>query len=138
MPIPRAKMVGQAGEYLVCAEISELNYNCIPTNESCPYDVILDYGKLAKVQVKTSNYSPNEKSVKFAVSRRNSSNKLYKKRDADIFALVWLKGKKIAWFTYEECVGWKKTVQKDEFDNYTLEDVLSKIISLDKGKKNED
>ena len=134
---PKAKLTGQAGEYLVCSEISALYYDCIPVNETCTYDIILDYGKLAKIQVKTSNYSPdaNKERIKFSTSRRNSSNKLYKKRDTDIFALVWLDGKKVAWFAFEDCNGWKKTIKKEEFDKYTLEGVITKITKLDKARK---
>lgn len=127
--MPKQKMMGQSGEYLVCAELSEKQLNCIPVNESCAYDVILDYGRLAKIQVKTSNYSPAKCSVKFTVSRRNSQNRVYKPRDADLFALVWLEGRKIAWFPFEECVGWKKSVRKDGFSEFTLERALSIIES---------
>ena len=135
--MPRQKMIGQSGEYLVCAELSEKELNCVPVNESCAYDVILDYGRLAKIQVKTSNYSPSECSIKFAISRRNTTNRLYKKRDADLFALVWLDKKKIAWFPFEECVGWKKSVRKNKFDDFTLERALS-IIESNKAARNKD
>jgi len=127
--MPRQKMIGQSGEYLVCAELSEKQLNCIPVNESCAYDVILDYGKLAKIQVKTSNYSPSSCSIKFTIARRNSTNRKYSPEDADLFALVWLKGKKIAWFPYDECVGWKRSVRKDNFDEFTLERALSILES---------
>ena len=127
--MPRQKMIGQSGEYLVCAELSGKELNCIPVNESCAYDVILDYGRLVKIQVKTSNYSPAKCSIKFAISRRNSVNQTYNKRDADIFALVWLDKKKIAWFPYEECIGWKKSVRKDNFEEFSLERALSIIES---------
>ncbi len=129
--MPREKMIGQAGEHLVCAELSASQINCSRADESCPYDIILDYGQLAKIQVKTSNYSESPHSIKFTVSRRNSVNRCYDKKDIDLFALVWLDEKKIAWLTYDECCGWKKSIKKKEFDKYPLERALSILKSND-------
>ena len=129
--MPKEKMIGQAGEHLVCSELSANQINCSRADESCPYDIILDYGQLAKVQVKTSNYSPAPSSIKFTVSRRNSINRCYESKDIDLFALVWLDSKLIAWLPYEECKGWKKSIKKKEFDKYSLERALSILKSND-------
>ena len=129
--MPKEKMIGQAGEHLVCSELSANQMNCSRADESCPYDIILDYGQLAKIQVKTSNYSVSPISIKFTVSQRNSKNRCYKPGDIDLFALVWLDGKEIAWLPYAECSGWKKSIKKAEFGKYTLQRALSILKSND-------
>ena len=52
-------------------------------------------------------------------------------KDIDLFALVWLDSKLIAWLPYEECKGWKKSIKKKEFDKYSLERALSILKSND-------
>ncbi len=126
--ISKQKMVGLAGEYMVCAELCKVELNCIPVNETCAYDIVLDYGRLLKVQVKTSNYSTHNHGIKFAVCRRGyNHNTTYEKRDVDLFALVWLAGNKIAYLPFEEVNKWKKTIRFEEFDLYTLDRALSMI-----------
>ena len=98
------------------------------TSEDSPYDLVLDYGKLRKVQVKSSNYTLNFKSIRFAVSKRNSTNKPYDD-EIDLFALVWLEEKKVAWFPLAEANLWKMTINKKLFHEYPLERALSMIES---------
>ena len=123
-----SKMQGTSGELLACSDAFINGVRCYMTSEDSPYDLVLDYGKLRKVQVKSSNYTLNFESIRFAVSKRNSTNTPYYD-EIDLFALVWLEEKKVAWFPLAEANLWKMTINKKLFHEYPLERALSMIES---------
>tara|TARA_R100000808_G_C2149509_1_gene157921 strand:- start:911 stop:1291 length:381 start_codon:yes stop_codon:yes gene_type:complete len=123
-----AKMQGTSGEHIACSDAFINGVRCYMTTEDSPYDLVLDYGKLRKVQVKSSNYTLNLDSVKFNVSKRNSLNRPYDD-EIDLFALVWLDKKAVAWFPLAEANLWKMTINKKLFHEYPLERALSMIES---------
>ena len=123
-----AKMQGTSGELLACSDAFVNGVRCYMTSEDAPYDLVLDYGQLRKVQVKASNYSVVDHSIKFAVSKRNSVNAPYTE-DVDMFALVWLDKKSVAWFHISEMNLWKMSINKKLFHEYPLERALSMIES---------
>ena len=120
-------MKGTSGELLACSDAFYNEIRCYMTSEDSPYDLILDYGKLRKVQVKSSNYYTREGTIKFTTSKRNKVNRPYK--DVDLFALVWLKERKVAWFYISEVYLWKMTIRKKLFPEYSLERALSMVES---------
>lgn len=123
-----AKMKGTSGEHIACSDAFINGIRCYMTSEDSPYDLVLDYGKLRKVQVKASNFSENPDSIKFSVSKRNSTNSPYYD-GIDLFALVWLDQKSVAWFPLAEANLWKMTINKKLFHEYPLERALSMIES---------
>ena len=126
--IASAKMQGTSGELIACSDAYANGIRCYMTSEGAPYDLILDYGKLRKVQVKSSNYTTNLETIRFAVSKRNSTNSPYYD-EIDLFALVWLEKKRVAWFPLAEVNLWKMTINKKLFHEYPLERALSMIES---------
>lgn len=123
-----AKMQGTSGEHIACSDAFINGVRCYMTSEDSPYDLVLDYGKLRKVQVKASNYGERPESIKFSVSKRNSTNSPYYD-EIDLFALVWLDQKSVAWFSLAEANLWKMTINKKLFHEYPLERALSMIES---------
>ena len=123
-----ARMQGTSGEHFACGDAFINEIRCYMTSDDAPYDLVLDYGKLRKVQVKASNYTTNLETIRFAVSKRNTKNSPYFE-DVDLFALVWLDGKKVAWFHISEVNLWKMTINKKLFHEYPLERALSMIES---------
>jgi hypothetical protein len=102
---------GKAGEYLVCADLILAGYVAYPSEQGLPYDVVLDInGSLLKVQVKTTEKPrnvPQRTKESFAyifnIKRNGKGNKQrYKKNDVDIFALVALDSRIIAYLPNKE------------------------------------
>lgn len=103
-------LIGKAGEYLVCADLISKGFIAYLSGDGLHYDVIVDFnGKLIKIQVKATrtikpipqikNYS---KAYIFNVRRMGKGGKkYYNKNDVDIFALVALDIKKIAYILEE-------------------------------------
>ena len=121
-------MQGTSGEHIACSDAFINGVRCYMTSEDSPYDLVLDYGKLRKVQVKSSNYTTNFETIRFAVSKRNTTNAPYYD-EIDLFALVWLDQKSVAWFPLAEANLWKMTINKKLFHEYPLERALSMIES---------
>lgn len=102
--------IGKAGEYLVCADLILNGYIAYLTEQGLPYDVILDInGKLLKVQVKTTRvpkHIPQRKTdipayiFHIGINGRSASRKVYDKNQVDIFALVALNSKRIAYLPF--------------------------------------
>jgi len=105
--------IGKAGEYLVCADLILSGYVAFPSEQGLPFDVVLDLdGKLLKVQVKTTRESKHIPQRKTDVpayvfhigvnggSKGSSRRIKYNKSDVDIFALVALDSKRIAYLPY--------------------------------------
>jgi hypothetical protein len=106
--------IGKAGEYLVCADLILQGYIAFPSEQGLPFDVVLNNnGKLFKVQVKTTRQPKHIAQRKSDIPAYifhigiNGSGKNNKKRrtkyesnQVDIFALVALDSKRIAYLPY--------------------------------------
>jgi len=105
--------IGKAGEYLVCADLIIAGFIAYPSEQGLPYDLILDIGgKLLKVQVKTTRGAKNIPQRKtdipayiFHIGNNGKLNrrKKYNKEHVDLFALVCLKTKNIAYVPFFDC-----------------------------------
>lgn len=102
--------IGVAGEYLTCADLILNGYVAFLSEQGLPYDVVFDVsGKLYKVQVKTTRSSRNipQRKTKipafiFHIGRngRGGCRKKYAENQVDIFALVDLESRGIAYLPY--------------------------------------
>ena len=102
--------IGKAGEYLVCADLILNGYVAYPSEQGLPYDVVMDYkGRLLKIQVKTTRghrklaqRKNGFSAYQFNIGRngKNGSKKIYQCDSVDIFALVALDTKEIAYLPY--------------------------------------
>jgi len=106
--------IGKAGEYLVCADLILQGFIAFPSEQGLPFDVVLnDNGRLLKIQVKTTRqakHNPQRKTDipayifhigingcgKNGKKRRNK----YDQSQVDLFALVALDSKRIAYLPY--------------------------------------
>ena len=102
--------IGKSGEYLVCADLILNGFIAYPSEQGLPYDVVMDVdGILYKVQVKTTRgakHVPQRKTdipaYIFHIGNHGKRNKtkLYSKNQVDIFALVALDSKRIAYLPF--------------------------------------
>jgi hypothetical protein len=106
--------IGKAGEYLVCADLILRGYVAFPSEQGLPFDVVLNIeGKLLKIQVKSTRaakHIPQRKSdipaYIFHIGINGCGNKGKKRRtkydskQVDLFALVALDSKRIAYIPY--------------------------------------
>lgn len=102
--------IGKAGEYLVCADLILNGFIAFPSEQGLPFDVVLNMdGRLLKVQVKTtraSKFTPQRKTsipaYIFHIGNNGKMNrrKRYDSNQVDIFALVALDTKRIAYIPY--------------------------------------
>lgn len=102
--------IGQAGEYLVCADLIVLGYDAFLGTQGLPFDVVVRVkDRLLKVQVKTTmmprtlvGYPPT---YLFHIKRfGKGGGKRYPKGMIDIFALVALDIKEVGYLLPEEVV----------------------------------
>lgn len=97
-----AHFMGQAGEYLVAAEITALGHVCLTTPPKVKYDLIADVDdRLIKIQVKTVRFprkaSKTGKLVyEFSLKKNRSKNSVYEEDEIDGFALVAFSQREIA------------------------------------------
>lgn len=102
--------IGKAGEHLVCADLILNGYSCVLTGQGLKYDILLEANyKLYKIQVKTTRgeripYTSDSKTPVyiFSIGRngKKNCNSFYEENDVDIFALVSLEEKYIAYIPY--------------------------------------
>jgi len=106
MSISKEMQIGIAGEHLACADIILKGGVAFLTDQGLPYDIIIDmHGKLLKCQVKTTSKPrsvPQRNKETFAyifnIKRHGKkNNKKYTNEIVDIFALVCLDTKQIAY-----------------------------------------
>jgi len=94
--------MGQAGEYLVAAEIIARGHICLTTPPKVKYDLVADVDdQLIKIQVKTINLprkaSKTGKLVyEFSLKKNRNKSTAYAKEDVDGFALVAFNQRQIA------------------------------------------
>ncbi len=93
-------MIGKAGEHLVVSDLILKNKNSFLAGEGLPYDVVFEHnGKLIKLQVKTC-MAPRKNRRVYVYSLQNGkskSRKEYQESEIDMFALVALDTKEIAY-----------------------------------------
>lgn len=98
-------MIGKAGEHLVVSDLILKNKNSFLAGEGLPYDVVCESdGKLIKIQVKTC-IAPRQNKELYIYSLQNGKSKnrkQYQKNEIDIFALVALDTKEIAYINIED------------------------------------
>lgn len=99
--------IGKAGEYMVCADLILSGFVAFLSEQGLPFDVVMNYnGKLLKIQVKTTRQTRNTPQRKtdipvyiFNIGRNGKGNKrkYYESNQVDLFALVALDTKTIAY-----------------------------------------
>lgn len=103
--------IGKAGEYIVCADVIMMGLIAYPSEQGLPYDVVIDNGnKLLKCQVKTTEKPrliPQRAKENYAyifnIKRHGKNNvKRYTKSDVDLFALVELETRSVAYILNNE------------------------------------
>ena len=121
---------GTAGEYIAMADALANNIIC-QKFDGCPYDVLLDVNdRFIRVQVKTDSTNERAKdSVGFRVLKGATGKKSYKFGEVHLFAFVWMKKKMVAWMPFEETWTTRATIQKELFQDFTLERALSMYFS---------
>lgn len=106
--------IGKAGEYLVCADLILNGFIAFPSEQGLPFDVVLNIdGRLLKIQVKTTRkakHVPQRKKdvpayifhigVNGSLKKGKKRRTKYNEKDVDIFALVALDTKRIAYLPY--------------------------------------
>ena len=108
MAISKQLNIGRAGEYLVLADLLLKGYQAFDSGQGVNYDLVMESkdNKLLKIQVKTTeeiknwrpNYSKSQKSYFFHIKRtRKNGNRKYTEKDFDLYALVMLDIKQIAY-----------------------------------------
>lgn len=92
-----ALSIGHAGEHLVMYDLLKNNINAMLTPEGFGYDIVIDMGKIVKLQVKTTthfrNMSSSHKVKHYVFNVRKcgkKSKRLYKIGDFDAFAFAVL------------------------------------------------
>jgi len=103
--------IGKAGEYIVCADLIIMGLIAYPSEQGLPYDVVIDNGfRLLKCQVKTTEKPrviPQRGNVNYAYIfniKRHGKNavKRYTDGDVDLFALVELETRSVAYLLNED------------------------------------
>lgn len=99
--------IGKAGEYMVCADLILSGFVAFLSEQGLSFDVVMNYnGKLLKIQVKTTRQTRNTPQRKtdipvyiFNIGRNGKGNKrkYYESNQVDLFALVALDTKTIAY-----------------------------------------
>lgn len=111
MGISKELNMGRAGEYLVLADLLLKGYQAFDSGQGANYDLIMEdlNGKLIKIQVKTTEkikeWGDNTKKKScsyFFCTKRCGKNglKQYQKGDFDLYALVMLDIRKIAYIPF--------------------------------------
>lgn len=140
-----AHFIGQAGEYLVAAEITALGYVCLTTPPKVKYDLVANINNtLIKIQVKTiagPRVSSKTGAATYEFSMRKERNKgsFYSDDDIDGFALVafdrrevafipLMQGASISFRTPESKHGQAKNSKSMSDKQYSFESFLKKIM----------
>jgi len=135
--------IGKAGEYLICADLILSGYVAYPSEQGLPYDVVLDIGgRLLKVQVKTTRKSKNIPQRKspipayiFHIGNNGKGNcrKKYDSDHVDLFALVALDTKRIAYLPHFDCqttMNFRVPERRGEYHDEQGEKKKATVLSL--------
>lgn len=103
----RALEIGKAGEHLVCADLIMQGYKAFLSDQGLPYDVLVDTGRILRIQVKSTLQAKNVSSAgrlprvaySWGVRRRGrDGSKRLDESSCDIVALVALDIRVVAYF----------------------------------------
>lgn len=149
IPTSKELQIGKAGEYLVCADLIINGYVAYPSEQGLPYDVVLDVnGKLLRVQVKTTQKYKNIPQRKtdipvyiFNIGRngRNNKHKTYKQNTVDLFALVSLDTRRIAYVPFldhKSTMNFRVPELRGNYHDEQGEPIKNKVIELRNSGKN--
>jgi hypothetical protein len=135
--------IGKAGEYLVCADLTIEGFIAYPSEQGLPYDLILDDGKkLLKVQVKTTRISKHIPQRKTSIpsyifhignNGKKGSRNVYDKKDVDLFALVCLDTRSIAYisfFNHKTTMNFRVPELRGSYHDERSERIKKEVIEL--------
>lgn len=135
--------IGKAGEYLVCADLILNNCIAFPSEQGLPFDVIMQKeNKLYKVQVKSTRgpkHIPQRKkdipAYIFHIGNNGSNNrrKKYDIGQVDIFALVALDSKRIAYLPYfntQTTMNFRVPELRGQYHDEQGEKLKDKVITM--------
>ena len=134
---------GKAGEYLVCADLIIKGCIAFPSEQGLPYDIVADIdNKLYKIQVKTrstNNKTPiRNDSVpiyQFCIGAngKKGKRKIYDISKVDMFALVILDTKMIAYIPYfntKSTMNFRIPAFKGQYHDEQGDIIKSKVMKL--------
>lgn len=141
--------IGKAGEYLVCADLILRGHIAFPSEQGLPYDVVFDFnGRLLKVQVKTTRQAKHIAQRKtdipayiFHIGINGSGKKgrkrrtKYEKGQVDVFALVALDTKRIAYLSYfdtQTTMNFRVPELRGQYHDEQAQQIKNKVMSLKK------
>lgn len=95
---------GTAAEHLVCADLLLQGYRAFLSDQTCPFDVAVDVGRLVKIQVKSLRAPrlarrATEFVYKFSMTR-SSNRRAYDEDSFELIALVALDIRRIAYLPF--------------------------------------
>jgi hypothetical protein len=116
--------LGKAGEHLVCADLLLKGNTAFLADQGVPYDIVVDTGsKIVRVQVKSTQYPKNSQKGRrtdtyFYHIRRagRGANRIYEGSEFDMFALVALDRKLIAYIPIADAPKQYVAMRVPEFD----------------------
>lgn len=137
--------IGKAGEYLVCADLILNGHIAFISEQGLPFDVVLEYNKrLLKIQVKTTRQakfiSQRKTSIPAYVFHIGNNGKMnrrkkYESGQVDIFALVALDTKYIAYLNYfntQTTMNFRVPEYQGKYHDEQSVQLKSKVIELRK------
>lgn len=145
----RALEVGKAAEHLVCAELILQGHRAFLSDQGLPYDVVVDVGRLIRIQVKSTFYPKDIPQITYSKKytwhvRRVGKNGRRKiaGNEFDILALVALDVRHIAFIpisdTVPSCVmlrppgPFTKSYRQEPFaksvDQFPFADALEEVL----------
>ncbi len=150
MAVSKELNLGRAGEYLAMADILLSGYQCFDSGQGVTYDLVMEdkKGKLLRVQVKSTakpkewNSEIHQKSTDsyFFHTKRAGKNgsRHYSEDDFDIYALVMIDIKQVAYLTNKDMPKASITLRDKNlnyyneqnakyYQDYTLERALNEL-----------
>ena len=131
--------VGKAGEYLVCSDLIIQGYIAFPSEQGLPYDVVVQGPKrLIKIQVKSMrapvmrNGEPPLYSMS-AMQRGKHGKSKYRAEDADVFEIVALDEKSIAYLhatTCKTCMQFRVEAYRGQYLSDRVNAAVQRAASL--------
>jgi hypothetical protein len=104
------RLIGKAGEHLVCADLFLRGWVATLASEGQPYDVIAEQGgRMIRVAVKsTQEARPRRAGARdaycFTINRRRPGKRLlYTRAEADVIALVTIDTKRVGYMGVDRC-----------------------------------
>ena len=137
--------IGKAGEYLVCADLILNGFIAFQSEQGLPFDIVAEINhKLYRVQVKTTRASKHILQRKtdipayiFHIGNNGKMNrrKKYDSDQVDIFALVALDAKTIAYLPYfnvQTTMNFRVPELRGQYHDEASAQIKKKVIELKK------